>query len=114
MAIFLVSTYEVKPDKLKEHLAWGKSLVASMKEQSGLFKEVKTLRVYRQQSEGNARRYVAMWEFKSLADGKKWRKRLQSCPETSLPEDFRALIVPGTFSTSVWKPIKIMRRLNHS
>jgi hypothetical protein len=31
MAVFLVSTYIIKPEKLLQHQAWGKSLVASMR-----------------------------------------------------------------------------------
>ncbi len=48
MTIFLVRTYVVNPDKLKEHDAWGKKLVALMKKRPDLFKEVKSLRVLNQ------------------------------------------------------------------
>jgi antibiotic biosynthesis monooxygenase (ABM) superfamily enzyme len=114
VAVFSVSTYVVKPDKRKEHLAWGKTLVASMKENPELFEEVKSLKVL-SQKDGNTKRYLAIWEFKNQADRKNWQKKLQKLKEgTDLTSDFTALLEPGTFSSNVWKPVKSMRRVNSS
>jgi antibiotic biosynthesis monooxygenase (ABM) superfamily enzyme len=111
MAVFSVSTYVVKPDKRKEHTAWGKALVASMKEQPGLFKEVRSLRVL-SQKDGDTRRYLALWEFKNQSDLKNWRKKLQKLKEgTDLTSGFMALVEQGTFSSKMWKPVKSMRRV---
>jgi antibiotic biosynthesis monooxygenase (ABM) superfamily enzyme len=112
MAVFLVSTYVVKPDKRKEHLAWGKSLVASMREHPELFREVRELRVLSQKA-GGTQRYLAIWEFKDKADRKNWAKKLQKLKEgTDLTSGFMALVEPGTFSSSVWMPVKMMRRVH--
>jgi antibiotic biosynthesis monooxygenase (ABM) superfamily enzyme len=111
MAVFSISTYIIRPDKQKEHLAWGKDLVASMKAHPELFGEVKSLKVFSQKTDG-ARRYLAVWEFKDAADRKSWRKKLQKIKEgTDLTSGFMALVEPGTFSSSAWKPVKSMRRV---
>ncbi len=111
MVVFSVSTYVVKPNKRKEHLCWGKSLVASMKAHPELFREVRGLRVLSQKS-GDTRRYLAIWEFKDAADRKSWAKKLQKLKEgTDLTTGFMALVEPDTFSSQVWKPVKSMRRV---
>jgi antibiotic biosynthesis monooxygenase (ABM) superfamily enzyme len=108
MTIFVISTYKVKPEKQAEHTAWGKNLVATMKTQPDLFKEVKSLKVCRQKTGRENGRYIAIWEFENMADRRKWIKRLRE--QTALVPDLRALTMPGTFESHTWKPIKTMHR----
>ncbi|MCW4028719.1 MAG: hypothetical protein NWE92_03630 [Candidatus Bathyarchaeota archaeon] len=113
MAVFLVSTYIIKPEKLLQHQAWGKNLVASMKKHPELFREVSSLRVFRQKSDGGARRFIALWEFKTVADKKSWEHRLQKDKELmGFSSEFGSLILPNSFSRNTWKPVKSMRRVH--
>jgi antibiotic biosynthesis monooxygenase (ABM) superfamily enzyme len=111
MTIFLVRTYVVKPDKLSEHDAWGKKLVALMKNRPDLFKEVKSLKVLSQKYGDNIGGYVAMWKFESLADSEKWENNFKKNKEQmTLKSEFMALIVPGTYSAKIWEPVKTLLR----
>jgi hypothetical protein len=111
MTVFLVSTYIVKPEKLAQHTMWGKNLVASMKQNPDQFKEVKSLKVCHQKSKDTPGKYVALWEFKNAADRKAWKKRFHK-KQIVLSKDFAELLVPETFTTQMWKPIKSMRRVS--
>jgi hypothetical protein len=111
MAIFRLTHYVVKADCLKEHQVWGKNLVATMKKQPSVYKEVKSLRVFSQKGKDGARGYFALWEFRCLADKKKWESRFQNEKEyLGFSSDFMGLVVPGSFSSGVWRPVKSMRR----
>lgn len=111
MTVFLVKTYTVKPDKLKEHNNWGKKLVALMKAQPDLFKGVKSMKVLRHKRSEVLGEYTAMWKFERLADAEKWEKSSKENNEqASLKEEFMALLVPGSYSTNIWEPIKTLKR----
>jgi hypothetical protein len=113
MAVFLVSTYVIKPDKLKQHQDWGKNLVASMKKHPELFREVSSLRVFRQKSDSGARGFTAMWEFKTVVDKKSWERRLQKDKELmGFTSEFGSLVLPNSFSRNTWKPVKSLRRVH--
>jgi antibiotic biosynthesis monooxygenase (ABM) superfamily enzyme len=115
MTIFLVRTYVVKPDKLGEHVAWGKKLIALMKKRPYLFKEVKSLKVFSHKYGGNVGGYVAIWKFGSLADSEKWENSFKKNREQmNLKSEFMTLIVPGTYSTNIWEPVKKLRRHDKS
>ncbi len=111
MTTFLVSTYIVKPDKLAQHTAWGKNLVASMKQNPDQFREVKSLKVCHQKSKDTPGKFVALWEFENPTNRKRWEKRFHK-KQIALSKDFTELLVPETFATQVWTPIKDMRRTN--
>ena len=111
MTIFLVRTYVVRPDKLREHEAWGKKLVALMKKWPYLFREVESLRVFSHKYGGNVGGYVAIWKFGSLADCGKWENSFRKNKEQmDLKSEFNALIVPGTYTVDVWEPVKTLQR----
>jgi antibiotic biosynthesis monooxygenase (ABM) superfamily enzyme len=110
MTVFLVSTYTVKDDNRKKHLAWGKKLVATIKTHPDLFREVQSLRVFCEKT-GDTNRHIALWEFQSQADKVQWEKRFRSSPEAeALTPEFLGLIVQGTFVRRTWQPIKTLRR----
>jgi hypothetical protein len=97
MTVFLVRTYVVKPDKLSEHNAWGKKLVASMKKRPDLFGGVKSLRVLSHRYGGCVGGFTAMWKFESLAEAEKWENHfIEVAEQPNLRSEFMALIVPGS------------------
>ncbi len=111
MTIFLMRTYVVYPDKLKEHDVWGKRLVALMKEKPALFKEVRSLEVLSQKYGDSFGGFAAMWKYKSLVDLEKWGRRFKATKELSaLKSDFLRLVVPETYSAKIWEQVKILRR----
>jgi len=111
MTIFLVRTYVVKPDKLRDHVTWGKKLVALMKKRPYLFKEVESLNVFGHKYGGNVGGYVAIWKFESLADSEKWENSfIKNKEQMDLKSEFMALIVPGTYYNSIWERVETLHR----
>ncbi len=111
MTVFLVRTYVVKPDKLSEHNVWGKKLVASMKKRSDLFRGVKSLRVLSHKYGGNVGGFTAMWKFDSLVEAEKWENSfVEVAEQPNLRSEFMALIVPGSYSESIWEPVRTINR----
>ena len=111
MTIFLIRTYTVKPDKLKEHNKWGKKLVALMKKKPELFSTVKSMRVFSHKYGGAVDGFTAMWGFESLAHVEGWENGFSEIPEEmSLRSEFMDLIIPGSFSVDIWKSIKALNR----
>ena len=100
MTIFVVETYVIKPEKQAEFTAykkkWKKFFVKWLK-------ELKSCKMFAQMFGGNYGGYVEMWEFENLADCEKFFNRImQSEYPTKLQPEFMALIVPATYSMSVW------------
>jgi hypothetical protein len=111
MTVFLVRTYTVKPDKLKEHNEWGKKLVSLMKKKPELFKGVKSMRVLSQKKANCVGNFSAMWGFESLDCIEGWETGFDEIPEEkALRTEFMDLIVPGSFSACIWEPVKILNR----
>lgn len=111
MTVFLVRTYVVKPDKLSEHNAWGKKLVASIKKRPDLFGGVKSLRVLSHRYGGCVGGFTAMWKFESLAEAEKWENHfVEVADQPNLRSEFMALIVPGSYSQSIWEPVRTINR----
>jgi hypothetical protein len=111
MTVFLVRTYVVKPDKLNEHNAWGKKLVASMKKQPNLFGGVKSLRVLSHKYGGSVGGFTAMWKFESLAEAESWENSfVEVAGQPNLRSEFMALIVPGSYSEVIWEPVRTINR----
>jgi hypothetical protein len=115
MTVYLARTYVVNPDKLKEHNGWGKKLVALMKKKPDLFKGVKSLRVFRHKCGGSTSRFSALWGFESLANIEGWESRFSEIPEEkALRAEFMKLIVPGSYTACILKPIKTINRKTKS
>jgi hypothetical protein len=111
MTVFLVRTYVVKPDKLSEHNAWGKKLVVSMKKRPDLFSGVKSLRVLSHKYGGCVGGFTTMWKFDSLAEAEKWENHfVEAAEQPNLRSEFMALIVPGSYSESIWEPVRTINR----
>lgn len=111
MTVFLVRTYTVQSDKLKEHNQWGKKLVAQMKKKPELFKGVKSMRVLSNKSDDGVNKFTAMWGFENLDSIKGWEAGFSEIPEEkALRTEFMELILPGSFSASIWEPVKTLNR----
>jgi hypothetical protein len=111
VTVFIVRTYVVKPDKLTEHNEWGKKLVALMKEKPGLFKGVKSMKVFNHKYGGSVGGFTAMWGFEKLSNIKGWEKDFNEIPEEmALRTEFLDLVVPGSYSACIWESIKTMTR----
>lgn len=111
MTVFVVRTYTVKPSKLKEHMAWGKKLVALMKKQPKLFSVVKSMRVLHHKYGGDVGGFTAMWKFDSLADAEKWEQGFVDVKEKAdLRREFLSLVVPGSYSEHIWEPVRTINK----
>jgi antibiotic biosynthesis monooxygenase (ABM) superfamily enzyme len=93
----------VKPDKLGEWAAWWKKANAFAKERPDLFKEIKSVKVFRQRI-GDIGVFVEMYEMESLADVESWMQRAAADKDrtTKILPEIMAIIVPGTLSMSIW------------
>ena len=111
MTVFIVRTYVVKPDKLKEHDAWGKKLVALMKKQPRLFSDVKSMRVLSHKYGGKVGGFTAMWKFESISDAEKWEQGfVEVKDEADLRSEFMCLLVPGSYSEYIWETVRTLNR----
>jgi hypothetical protein len=111
MTIFLIRTYTVKPDKLKEHNEWGKRLVTLMKKKPALFSGVKSMRVLSHKYGGAIGGFTAMWGFESLAHVEGWENGFSEIPEEmALRSEFMDLIIPGSFTADIWESVKMLNR----
>jgi hypothetical protein len=106
MAVFMVETYIIKPDKLGEFTAFVKKFETWMKKRPDLFKEVKSHKLFSHMLGGNWGGYVEMWEFENLADCEKCFNRvMQSDYMTTLYPEYASLEVPATHSINIWNSV---------
>jgi hypothetical protein len=111
MTVFLVRTYTVKPDKLKEHNAWGKKLITLMKKQPELFSGVKSMRVLSHKYGGNIGGFTAMWKFEGLADVEAFERSFREVKEeVALRAELLDLLVPGSYSQCIWESVRTVNR----
>jgi antibiotic biosynthesis monooxygenase (ABM) superfamily enzyme len=111
VTVFVVRTYTVKPDKYAEHNAWGKKLVALLKEKPELFGGVLGMRVLRQKYGGQVGGFTAMWKFNSMQDAEAWENGFTTVKEEmALRQEFLELIVPGSYSQAIWEPVRTINR----
>jgi len=106
MTVFTVERYVVKPDKLAEFTAFVSKYKAIMKRRPEFFKEMKSYKVYSDHLGGNWGGGTWMTEFESLAEFEKaFKKAMEDKEFMTMMADWNALIVPGTYSISVWSPV---------
>jgi len=102
MAVFMVETYVVKPEKQKELVSLLQRVVKLMKEKPEKFQEVKSYKVYSQMV-GAMGGYTEIWEADSMADIEKFYHRMLTDEELmKIPQEFFTLIVPETYITRIW------------
>ena len=107
MTVFMVETYLVKPDKLGEFAAFLKKTDAFMKKRPDLYKEIKSHKHFSHFIGGNLGGFVTMMEIESLSDAEKVYKKFMEDKEfrTDIQAEWAALLVPGTYSLSIWNPV---------
>jgi hypothetical protein len=111
LTVFLVRTYVIQPDKLEQHNTWGKKLVTLMKKKPQLFRNAKSMRVLSHKYGGKVGGFTVMWKFETIADAEKWeREFVKVKEEADLRSELLSLIVPGSYSECIWKPVKTLNR----
>jgi len=99
----MVHQYAVKPEKLGEFAAWGNKYFAWAQGRQDLFKEVKSLKVFSQMLGASMGGCMEMWEFESLTDLEKWSGKFSLDKERLVwQQQWLAMVVPGTWSSSIW------------
>ena len=102
MAVFIVETFVVKPEKQKEFMPLWKKMLKFIKENPKMFKG-KSGKLFTQTFGGVYGAYVSMWEYNSLADmEKEMTVTMKDERLLKLMQEFMQLIVPNTYTANVW------------
>ena len=103
MAVFVVETYIVKPEKQAEFMPLLQKILEYKKENPETFKEMKSKKVFTQIFGGISGRYIEMNEFDSMADAEKYMTRIMKDEGfMKLYQEAKLLLVPATYSLEVW------------
>jgi antibiotic biosynthesis monooxygenase (ABM) superfamily enzyme len=106
MTIFWVDSYVIKPDKLSEYMKVLEKFKARMKEEPGLFREVRTYKAFTHMLGGKRGGYVEMFEFENLTEFEKWRNKISRSEFAKIHlAESASLIVPGSESLEVWNAV---------
>jgi hypothetical protein len=106
MAFFLVETYIVKPDKLREFLAYHNKWIEWWEKNPEVCKEIKSNKLFRHRFGGNFGGMVEMTEYESLAESEKClNKMMTSDFVTKLYPEFLSLLLPGSYSMNMWSSV---------
>jgi len=107
MAVFLVETYVIKPEKQADFPAHVKKFLAWKEKRTELFKEAKSFKMFAQMFGGNMGGYVEMFEFENLADLEKCFNRVMQDKEfmTTISSEFATFVVPATDSINIWNSV---------
>ncbi len=106
MSIFVVGTMVAKPKNQEALMKLWKKFFAYMKDNSELFREVKSFSVFSQMFGGALNGFVELVEYDSLADYEKLHERLHKDPGyVQLIQEFLQLVDPDTLSEQVWKSV---------
>jgi hypothetical protein len=99
MSVFVVEKYVVPPEKREKFKSLMQRLFEYRKENTKLFKEVRSLKIFTQVFGGIAGTYIEMWEFESMADLEKcWERENRDERFMRIHQEFLQLIDPVTFS----------------
>jgi hypothetical protein len=103
----VVETYVVKPDKLGEYVELAKKYVEWRRKHVGLFKGVKSWKLFTHLYGDTSGGYVEMWELDNLTDYEEAVNRLMQDKEfmTEFNTKVMAMMVPATYSVNVWSPV---------
>jgi len=106
MAVFMVETYIVKPEKQGEFIAMIKKWVEGTKKSKEKYKELKSYKLFAHMFGGSRLGYSEMWEFENLADLEKLLNRLMQDKEfQTILSEFVSQVVPDSWSISIWNPV---------
>jgi len=103
MSVFVVETYVVPPEKREKFKLLMQRLFEYEKENTKLFKEVRSLKLFTQVFGGITGEYIEMWEFESMTDLEKcWERENRDEKFMNIHKEFLQLIDPTTFSMKMW------------
>jgi len=106
MTVLIVETYVVKPGKQREFMSLLQRILKYKKENPERFKEMKSKKIFSQVFGGISGGYIEMNEFDSMADAEKYMARiLKDEGFMKLYQRAKLLLVPATYSLSVWTPV---------
>ncbi|MDH4268773.1 MAG: hypothetical protein OEV52_00475 [Dehalococcoidia bacterium] len=106
MSIIRVETYVVRTEKSPEFAALLNEFLKFKKAHPQLFKGVKSWKLYKQDYGQPAGMYVEMWEYENLGQLEEVDKRIFSDEGMKkINAAFHKLVVPATFSASIWNRV---------
>ena len=102
MAVFIVETFVVKPEKQKEFMPLWKKMLKFIKENPKMFKG-KSGKLFTQMFGGVYGTYVSLFEYDSLADlEKEMTATMKDERLMKMMQEFMLLVVPNTYTTNIW------------
>jgi hypothetical protein len=106
MSIISVETYVVRTEKSMEFTALLNEFLKFKKAHPQLFKGVKSWKLYKQDYGQPAGMYIEMWEYGNLAQIEETNRRVFSDERMKkINAAFHELVVPATFSASIWNRV---------
>jgi len=106
MTVFIVETYVVQRDKQEEFMSALKRILKYKRANPQNFKEMKSKKVFSQMFGGSSDGYIELNEFDTLAEAEKYLERTSKDEGfMKLYEEARRLLVPATYSLTVWNPV---------
>lgn len=106
MTVFMVETYVVQPDKQEEFTSALKKILKYKKANPQNFKEMRSKKVFSQMFGGNLGGYIELNEFDTLADAERYLARMSKDKGfIKLYQEAKQLLVPATYTWSVWNPV---------
>lgn len=106
MSIIAVETYVVRAEKSVEFTTLLNDFLKFKKAHPQLFKGVKSWELYKQDYGQPAGMYVEMWEYGNLAQLEETNRRIFADERMKkINAAFHKLVVPATFSASIWNRV---------
>lgn len=106
MSIISVETYVVRAEKSEEFMTLLDEFLRFKKVHPRLFKGVKSWKLYKQDYGQPAGMYIEMWEYENLAQMEETNTRIFSDERMKkINSAFHRLVVPATFSASIWSEV---------
>ena len=107
MTVFIEERYLVKPENQEEFKRLWHRFLEYKKENTELFKEMKSFALFTQTFGGMSGTYSWLAEFDSLADYEKFNMRaMKEEGFMKIRQGFMLLLEATTYSMSAWKPFK--------
>jgi len=101
----VVETWNLKPDKLEDFDSFIERWKNLVNERPDLFEELRSWNSYRLVV-GPNHSGMSLWEFDSVDDREKFRKKLRSEPELiELVSELGDYFVPDSHQEDMWRPV---------
>jgi hypothetical protein len=104
-AFVVVETWNLKPDKLEDFESFFQRWKNLVNERPDLFEEIRSWNSYRL-VKGPEHSGMSLWEFDSVEDREKFRKKLRSDPELiELVSELGDYFDPDNHQEDMWRPV---------